>query len=145
MKKILFVYFAAFTSMTARSEEIVDRVKVTGFHCQWNRAAIKLRSLSQDRVLYLTKTREGEPEYLEVSTCEGLIRNLHQQLTGKIFDQTFLMDEVTREERVSYPSPPCRPRQRKCDDSDRTVRERVTYIRLQTTIGDYRFLSETKK
>ncbi len=147
MDKYLILIGLAFLSLSAQAENFSERVKINGFRCDYGKAAIHLRSLEEDRVLYLAKNLDGEPKALEMleQHCKGLIKNMGNGFTGKILDVDFHTDTFSRKESVYVPPRnPCRPGRTKCDDEGDYVERTFNYLRTETAIDGYRFFSEER-
>lgn len=137
--------FLIFISGIAQADSFSEKVKIIGFRCQSGKAAVELRSFEQDRILFLADSDFGEPKYLEMSNvhCEGLVRNLHGGLAGKILDVNFKVDRFLRTEQVYIPPRnPCRPGRTKCDDEGYYIEKTFEYERTVTLIEGYRFFGE---
>ncbi len=131
----------------AQAENFSEQIKITGFHCDYGQAAVELRSLKNDRVLYLAENDTGTPRPFQMfeEHCEGLIKNLSAKLKGQILEARFQAEDFSRKEQVSIPPEnPCRPGRTKCDDEGSSVEKIFQYERIETSIDGYRFFNETK-
>ncbi|HWU45073.1 MAG TPA: hypothetical protein VN132_16585 [Bdellovibrio sp.] len=131
----------------AQADSFTEKVKVTGFHCDYGKPAIELRSLQQDRVLFLAQNESGEPQYLKMreGECQGMIQNLGNRLNGKIFDLNFETQQFSRTEKVYVPPPnPCEGHHTKCDDRGSYIDQTFEYLRTESLIDGSRFFNEQK-
>lgn len=145
MNKFLILAGLVFLSLSAQAENSSERVRVNGFRCDYSKAGIHLRSLEEDRVLYLAKNLHGEPKALTMleQHCNALIKNLSNKLAGRILDVDFHTDTFSRKEFVYVPPRnPCRPGRTKCEDEGEYVEKTFNYRRTETVIDGYRFFSE---
>lgn len=145
--KLNIVALLIFASGIAQAESTTEKVRVTGFHCDYGKAAIELRSFEQDHVLFLATNESGNPKYFEMldDQCRGLIKNLNLRLNGKIFDLDFRTERFSRTEQVYIPPRnPCRPGRTKCDDEGSSVEKTFEYERTETFIDGFRFFNEQK-
>lgn len=145
--KLSIVALLVFISGIAQAEGFIEKVRITGLHCDYDKVAIELKSFEQDRVLFLAENESGEPKYFKMleDQCRGLIKNLGIRLNGKIFDLNFKMDRVLRTELVYVESKnPCGPRQTKCDDKGSSVEKTFEYENTEAFIDGFRFFSEQK-
>ncbi|WP_413288160.1 hypothetical protein [Bdellovibrio sp. HCB337] len=142
MKKLMICIGTLLLSAYSHAANFSEKVKINGFHCDFRGASVELRSLDEDRVLYLAENTTGAPEYFYMPTasCRGLIKNLGARLEGQVITANFQTEDFIKIEHEYLPRRPCRT---KCDE-DRLVEKENSYQRIETTIDGLRFFAEQK-
>ncbi len=145
--KLNIIVLLILVSGVTHAESTVERVRISGFHCDYGKAAVELRSLGQDRILYLASNEPGDPKYFRVlgEQCAGLVKNLGLRLGGRIFDLSFDIVKFSRKEEVRVsPRNSCRLRRPTCDDEGSSVERTFEYERTETFVDGFRFFSEQR-